>query len=151
MRGGLSNKYSSLSIYTLTDIKTKINYINNLKIYEYNVDKIFDECYNKNNKEFNFVAMLDSNEQELKKICKGDEMIEKFESEINKLNEDIEFTTWLSTEEDARKVNNTLIVNELDERIKENQIETAKKLLKNNVDINIIADSTDLSKDDIKN
>ena len=85
---GLSNKYPPLSIYTLTDVKTKIKYINNLKIYEYNIDKIFDECYNKNNKEFNFVAMLDSDEQELKKICKGDEMIEKFENEINKLNED---------------------------------------------------------------
>ena len=85
---GLSNKYPPLSIYTLTDVKTKINYINNLKIYEYNVDKIFDECYNKNNKEFNFVAMLDSDENQLKKICKGDEMMEKFENEINKLNED---------------------------------------------------------------
>ena len=71
----------------------------------------------------NFVAMLDSDENQLKKICEGDEMMEKFESEINKLNEDVEFTTWLSAEEDARKVHNTLIVNAKDEGIKERKVQ----------------------------
>ena len=151
---GLSNKYPSLSIYTLTDVKTEINYINNLKIFEYNVDKIFDECYNKNNKKFNFVAMLDSNKQELKKICEGDKMMEKFESEINKLNEDAEFTTWLSAEEDARKVNNTLIVNAIDEGKKQKSLETAEKLLSEGMNIdkvfNILNVEDKDTKDEIK-
>ena len=148
---GLSNKYPSLSIYTLTDVKAKINYINNLKIYEYNVDKIFDECYNKNNKEFNFVAMLDSDENQLKKICEGDEMMEKFENEINKLNDDVEFTTWLSAEEDARKVNNTLIVNAKDEGIKESQIETAKNLLSKGMKVEEVIDVLNVENKDTKN
>ena len=147
---GLSNKYPPLSIYTLTDVKTKINYINNLKIYEYNVDKIFDECYNKNNKEFNFVAMLDSDENQLKKICKGDEMMEKFENEINKLNEDVEFTTWLSAEEDARKINNTLIVNAIDDGKKQKSLETAKNLLSTGMNINKIYDILNVEDEDIK-
>ena len=98
--------------------------------------------------------MLDSNEEELKKICEGDEMMEKFESEINKLNEDTEFTTWLSAEEDARKVNNTLIVNAIDEGRRDNQIGAAKKLLSEGMNIdkvfNILSVEDKDTKDEIK-
>lgn len=56
----LGKNYPPLSIYTLTDITTKINFIDNLKIYEYNLDKIADACYNKNEKKYKFIAMLES-------------------------------------------------------------------------------------------
>lgn len=41
---GLSDEYPLVGTYTLTDLETKINFIDNLKIYEFNIDKIFDEC-----------------------------------------------------------------------------------------------------------
>lgn len=153
-QGGLSNKYPSLSIYTLTDVKAKINYINNLKIYEYNVDKIFDECYNNNNKEFNFVAMLNSDENELKKICKGDIMMEEIENEIRRLNKDEEFTEFLSREEDVRKLTNTLLHHAKDDGIKESQLEAAKNLLSEGMNINKIFEilnvENEKTKDEIK-
>ena len=78
------------------------------------------------------------------------ENIEKFESEINKLNEDVEFTTWLSAEEDARKVNNTLIVNAKDEGKQENQIKAVKNLLSKGMKIEDIIDITEISKDELQ-
>lgn len=151
---GLSDEYPMVGTYTLTDIKTKINFIDNLKIYEFNIDKIFDECYNKNNKEFNFVAMLNSDENELEKICKGDIMMEEIENEIRRLNKDEEFTEFLSREEDVRKLTNTLLHHAKDDGIKEVQIEAAEKLLSEGMNINKVFDilnvENEKTKDEIK-
>ena len=78
------------------------------------------------------------------------ENMEKFESEINKLNEDVEFTTWLSAEEDARKVNNTLIVNAKDEGKQENQIKAAKNLLSKGMKIEEVIDALNVEDEDTK-
>ena len=63
---------------------------------------------------------------------------------------DEEFTKFLSREENVRKLTNTLLHHAKDDGIKEVQIEAARKLLENNVDINIIINSTGLSKKDIE-
>ena len=151
---GLSDEYPKVGTYTLTDIKTKINFIDNLKIYEFNIDKIFDECYNNNNKEFNFVAMLNSDEKELKKICEGDIMMEEIENEIRRLNKDEEFTEFLSREEDVRKLTNTLLHHAKDDGIKESQLEAAKNLLSEGMNINKIFEilnvENEKTKDEIK-
>ena len=154
----LSKKYPLLGIYTLYDYKTKLNFIDNLKIYEYNIDKIFDECYNKHNKKFNFIALLDSNEEELEKICKGDNMMEEIERQISELNKDEEFTEFMSREEDVERVTNTLLyhakedgLNEgLQKGITKEKKETAKKMLKDNLNIETISKYTGLSIEEIK-
>ena len=151
---GLSEEYPLVGTYTLTDVKTKINFIDNLKIYEFNIDKIFDECYNKNNKEFNFVAMLNSDEKQLKKICKGDIMMEEIENEIRRLNKDEEFTEFLSREEDVRKLTNTLLHHAKDDGIKEVQIKAAENLLSKGMKIEeifqILKVENEKTKDEIK-
>ena len=51
-----------VGMYTLMDDKTKIKYIDNLIIYEFNVPKIKTSCYNGSN-EYNFVALLDADKE----------------------------------------------------------------------------------------
>lgn len=63
--------------------------------------------------------MLDGDKKQLKKICEGDKHMEKFENEVEKLNEDPVFIHWISAEEDARKVTNTLISNAKKDDIKQ--------------------------------
>ncbi|MBR3898212.1 MAG: PD-(D/E)XK nuclease family transposase [Bacilli bacterium] len=147
---GLSTKYPLLGIYTLTENDNNINFIDNLTIFEYNIDKIHDACYNKNDMTYDYVAILDSSEEELEKICKGERHMEDYKENIKRLNENKRFTDWISEEEDARKVTNTLIHNAKEEGKEENKIEIAKKLLKNNIDIDIIVDSTGLAKEEIE-
>lgn len=89
--------------------------------------------------------------------------MEKFENEVEKLNEDPVFTHWISAEEDARKVTNTLISNAKKDGIKQGitkgitkgitneKINIAKKMLKDNLNIEDIITYTELSKEDIQN
>ena len=62
--------------------KTKIKYIDNLIIYEFNVPKIKTSCYNGSN-EYNFVALLDADKEELENMCRGDNMMKKLKEEVN--------------------------------------------------------------------
>ena len=62
---GLSKKYPLLGIYTVNDKDSKIDFIDNLTIYEYNMDKIHEACYNKDDMTYSYVAILDSSEEEL--------------------------------------------------------------------------------------
>lgn len=84
--------------------------------------------------------------------------MEKFENEVEKLNEDPVFIHWISAEEDARKVTNTLISNAKKDDIKQGitkgitdeKINISKKMLKDNLNIEDIITYTELSKKDIK-
>lgn len=162
----LSNKYPIFSTYKLIDINSKIAFIENLIIYEYNVDKIKKECYNEGKKDFSFIAMLSSNKKELENICKGDDMMEKYEDEVNNLNEDQEFSDWISAEEDARKLLNTQLKyaeNKGEKRgkkigekrgekrgIQKNTLEIAKKMIKDELDYKTITKYTGLSKEELE-
>ncbi len=90
------------------NLKTGKVKVKNLISYEYNLDKIKEMCYN-GNKKYNYIAALDFEQKDLEKYCKGDEYMERFEKEVNKLNTDIEFTEFLSAEEDNERLKNTLI------------------------------------------
>lgn len=159
----LSKKYPLLGIYKLTDSKTNIEFIDNLTIYEFNVDEIKKTCYNENRKDYSFIAILNSDSEELEKICKGDNYMEKFKEEITKLNGDSSFTEFLSAEEDAKKVHSTLIGEAKEEGFElgvkqgvkqgENQgiIKTAKNMLKKDMNVNLISEITGLTKEQIEN
>ena len=67
---GLSKNYPSLEIYKLKGEKSPREYIDNLIILEFNLDKIKDEWYNGINK-FSFACALDLEEKELDKISEG--------------------------------------------------------------------------------
>ena len=166
----LPKNYPILGKYEYIDEKTKIKRVDNLVTYEYNISKIKEESKKgnklydlskKGNKLYDFVAALDFNLEEIKKYCGDDEYMKKFSEELKRLNDDIEFTEFLSAEEEARKTQNTLINAAKSEGlelgikegkklgIKERNIEVAKNLLKLQMKISDIAKATGLSEKEI--
>ena len=149
---GLPKDAEVIDVTQVGNLKTGKPKINNFISYEYNIDKIKEMCYN-GDKKYDFIAALDFDKDELEKYCKGDEYIEKFENELTRLNEDIEFTEFLTAEEDNEKLKNTLI----DEAREEGEIEgekngiltVAKNMLKEKADINFISKTTGLPKEEI--
>ena len=154
---GLPRKYSILGEYLLVDKKTGIKFVDNFSIFEYNMDKIRELWYS-GDKEYEFLAILDFNKEELKKIGKGDEYMSEFKKKIESLNDNREYKEFLTAEEDMKKTNNTF--KEIGRRegfedgkvlgIEESKVEIAKKLLNKNMDIKEIAEVTGLSLEKIQ-
>ncbi len=154
---GLPRKYLILGEYLLVDKKTEIKFVDNFSIFEYNMDKIRELWYS-GDKEYEFLAILDFNKEELKKIGKGDEYMSEFKKKIESLNDNREYKEFLTAEEDMKKTNNTF--KEIGRRegfedgkvlgIEESKVEIAKKLLNKNMDIKEIAEVTGLSLEKIQ-
>ncbi len=154
---GLPRKYLILGEYLLVDKKTEIKFVDNFSIFEYNMDKIRELWYS-GDKEYEFLAILDFNKEELKKIGKGDEYMSEFKKKIESLNDNREYKEFLTAEEDMKKTNNTF--KEIGRRegfedgkvlgIEESKVEIAKKLFKENIDEQIISKVTGLSMEKIR-
>lgn len=154
---GLPRKYSILGEYLLVDKKTGIKFVDNFSIFGYNMDKIRELWYS-GDKEYEFLAILDFNKEELKRIGKGDEYMSEFKKKIESLNDNREYKEFLTAEEDMKKTNNTF--KEIGRRegfedgkvlgIEESKVEIAKKLLNKNMDIKEIAEVTGLSLEKIQ-
>ena len=119
---------------------------------------------------YKYYLMLDLKKEELKEVSKGDKMMEKYRENVERLNSDPEFIEVVSPEKDAEMVYNTLREEAMEEGLKEGlkeglekgieqgikqgveqgieqgiekgKLETAKKLLENNVELSIISAST---------
>ena len=95
--------------------------------------------------------MLTLNKEELEEFSLGDERIMEYKDKENELNSDDDFVTFISREEDQEKTENALrtIISEKNEELKTQKnklnIEHAKKLKENNVDVKIISDTTGLT------
>ena len=100
---------------------------------------------------YKYLIMLDLPLEELKKLSKKDKVVEKYMKELIKVNEDPEFREYMSAEEDARKIENTIRSQYKREGRKESQKEMAKNFKNNGVSIEIIAKSTGLTKEEIEN
>lgn len=98
-------------IYKMQDNEEK-KYIENLEIYEFNMDfykKIWDNKDEKEIKENKALIMLDLPLEELKKLSKEDRMVNKYMSKLEKINKEPEFREYMSLEEDFRKIRNSLL------------------------------------------
>ena len=146
---GLPSCYPILGRYKPADVETRIEFVDNFKIYEYNIDKIKDLWYS-GDKKYEFLAILDCNKEELDKIESGDPYMEGFKEKINTLNDNKEYKEFLSAEEDMRKTNNTFKEIGRREGIKEEKREITMNLLKENIDIEVISKTTGLSIEEIK-
>ena len=147
---GLPARYPILGKYTTNDDETGIKFVDNFKIYEYNIDKIKDLWYS-GDKKYEFLAILDCNKEELDKIESGDPYMEGFKKRINTLNDNKEYKEFLSAEEDMKKTNNTFKEIGRREGIKEEKREIAMNLLNKKMKISDIAEVTGLSIEEIKN
>ncbi len=156
-------------IYKMMDKDGK-NYVNNFIIYELNMDRYMKFWYNGDKKkieENKYLVMLDLQLEELENLAK-DKVVSKYMETLKKINTEYKFKEYMSAEEDNRKIMNSIkrelredaieeAKKEVREAIKQGykkrNIEIVKKLLENNIDIDIIKYSTGLSDkeiDDIK-
>lgn len=142
------------------------SYVSNFIIYEINMEKYMKIWYNKDEKEIEkskYLLMLNLEKEDLKNLSEKDKVVSKYMSEIERINESPEFREYMSAEEDNEKIENSLRREWKEEGLKEGReegikegtttrnIEIAKALLKNNVDISIISNSTGLSLEEINN
>jgi len=129
-------------------------YLDNIEIIEYNMDKIMEYWYNRNIQkvnEYKHLIMLDLKNNELEKLSKGDDFVEKFNEKITELNERETFQSAMTYEEDQRLILNTEKSISFDAGEKSKQIEIAKSMLKDNVLLETISKYTGLSIIEIEN
>ena len=70
-------------------------------------------------------------------------------NEVNYLNDEPDFIKYMSEEDEARLLKNTLKEDAYQSGIEERKVMTAKELLKNNIPIDIIVKSTGLTENEI--
>lgn len=107
----LSDDKKACRIYKVQDDEGKI-FVNNLEIYEFNMDAYLKLWYNNNKKgieDNKYIIMMGLDLEELKKLSKKDEIVGEYMEEIEKVNKNPEFIEFMSAEEDARKIRNSQI------------------------------------------
>ena len=142
-----------LRIYKVMDKDLK-TYIENLEIWEFNMDRIMQIWYDNNESEiekYKHLIMLDSSLDELEKLSKGDDLVEEFKEEIKELNENETYTSWLTPEEDAEFILNTEKSISYEQGEKNKQIEIAKEMKKEGIELSLISKVTHLSINEINN
>ena len=140
---------------TLTDV---------IQIYMVNIDFYKDMVYNGNKKfikENYLLCAMDLLPEDIDKISEGNEELMEFKEMLEKINDSEDFVKWISAEEEAEIFNNTMrnearregVKEGLEEGIhqgmKQANIETARKMLKENCDIELISKVTNLSFEEI--
>ena len=156
LSSNFKNDYPRITTYTLYDYENKITFINNLKIYEINLVKYKEFCYNNDIKK-SIIAMIDMTYEELLKV-KGDKLMERLKDEAIKLNDDDDFVKLMSDEDEERLLKNSYIQDGyekgikqgIEQGIKQNTISLIKNMSKENIDIEQISKITGLSIDKIK-
>ncbi len=154
-------------------------YVDNVKMIEYDMDKILDLWYHRNDKDkqeeiekYKYLMMLGLDREKLRIFSeehKEDEFIMEYRKKIEEANDKKQFEPFLTYAEDVRFQINTARnigmekgmekglkkgrVEGKEEGIKEGlekgKEETARNMLKNNIDIGIISKCTNLSKSHI--
>lgn len=98
--------------------------------------------------------MLNLEKEELEKLSKKDKVVIKYMKELERVNENPKFREYMSAEEDNKKIENSLKREWMEEGLKEGSykrnIEIAKTMLKDNMDIEIISKYTNLSKEELE-
>ena len=100
----------SFGIYEIRKENGK-KYVDNYKIYEFNMDYYMNLWYTKNEKEIEenkLFIMMDLKLNELASISKDDKVVSKYMEELERINKDPKFIHFMSEEEDRRKLENTM-------------------------------------------
>ena len=147
-------------------------FVKNFKIYEINMDYYSNVWYSKNEEEIEkkkYMIMLDLGKKELETMPK-DKIVDKYITKVTIVNNDPEFMSYMSEEEDKRKIQNSLynesrekgynsglkkglkegISKGKEEGKKEGSIAVARNMLNKNMKIEEISELTGLSIEIIK-
>ncbi len=151
-----SLKNKLISEYKLTDTEDGIVDEENKNFIKYRINlvKIYKMYYTLDEELTRFekaLAILSFNKlKDLRKLSKGDEMLMRAVKKIEELTDDPDMVQYIDVEkgmEYGRKLDREDARNE---GIKETKIETAKKMLEEKLDINLISKITGISKEEIK-
>lgn len=169
---GLKKDDDEVREYYVMDKKGN-KYIENIKIIEYNMDKItkyFESNNEKKIEEYKHLIMLDLDKSNLRKLSKGDDFIMKFDKELEELNERETYEPAMTWEEDfelrlnteKREVREQVteeVTKEVTEKVtkevtkevtKQEKTNIAKNMLSKNMEINLISEITGLSVEEIE-
>ena len=97
------------SVYTVQNDKLK-KYVNNFKIVEWDMDKLMEYWYHKDEekiKEYMYLIMLDLDKEQLESIEHKDKVVTKFMKDLYEINDDPAFRLFLTEEEDQEMIHNT--------------------------------------------
>ena len=148
---GIKDDNKILRIYKVQDNEQKC-YIKNFEIYEYNMDIIMNFWYSLDIKKvtkYSHLIMLDLEGGSLKELVKYDGKVDEYMEKITKLNTDANFWEVFTPEEDERYIRNTIKRESEKKGKKIEKITIAKNMLAKNLDLNLIMDVTNLSKNEI--
>ena len=148
----------------------KIKYCDRIIIREINMDLLLNTWYYKDKKEaqkYSHFLMLGLDKKDLNYLCEkeGHKYMKKYMKNVEELNEDSEFVNVISPDKDNEMVINTLkneAIKEgklegikegklegIKEGIEKNTLETAKKMLDDNLSIDMVSKYTGLTKEEI--
>lgn len=132
----------------LTDLKNGELETEEFRKFHVNLKNIPNKCYNElSERERYFKLFLIDDIEELDKISMGDNIMKKVVETVKSLSSDPMFMTEL----EKQKLDEYCSKVAISEAKKENQIEIAKRLLNEKIDISIISKATGLSVDEINN
>ena len=136
----------------LTDLKNGEIETDEFRKFHVNLKNIPNKCYNElSERERYFKLFLIDDIEELNKISMGDDIMKKVVETVKSLSSDPIFMTELEKKQLDEYCNRTAIIDAKKEGKKENQIEIARKSLKENIDIHTISKITGLTIDEINN
>ena len=144
--------------FTYRDEEGK-KYSNSRMIINVNMDKLLKNYYNGIGKEeYKHLAMLDMDKENLFKLSQTDKLAKKYYDKLMELNTNQEFVQLLSNDEEYEMYVKSEISEAcgyarkegIEEGSKESKLEIAKAMLKKNMDINLIAEITNLPVEEIK-
>ena len=127
-------------------------YVDNIKIIEYNMDRIMEYWYNEDKKkvnEYKHLIMLDLETKELEKLSEGDDFVEEVNKKVTELNEQETFQSAMTYEEDQKLILNTEKHISFNEGVQERNIEIAKSMLKEKLPLETISKCTNLTIEEI--
>ncbi len=131
-------------------------YIKNMKIIEYNMDRITKYWYNGDKKkieEYKYLIMLGLDRDSLNTLAEGDKYMEEYTKKVEELNDRDAYTPWITPEEDAEMILNTEkhisfdqgVAQGIEQGKEDRNIEVAKALLKKGVSMELISETIGLS------
>ena len=153
---GLPKEFENIDYfeYEVYDKKHKVKYIDNLKIIVYNMDYYRKKYYNKEGtlkKDApKYLLMLDANSKELKELCKGDKIMEKFRDNVEKLNDDQTLIDFLTKEEEDEIKKNSYYAEGKETGKLEEKLDLAKKMIQNSINLETISKITGLTKKELE-
>ena len=148
---GIKNDEEIMRVYEVQD-KTQKKFVENFQVIEYNMDKVMEYWYTKDEKkikEYLYLILLDLGKEELEEVAKESLEVEKYMKDLEKVNEDPRFREFMTKEEDERKIRNTELKAAEEKGLLQGKIEIARKMLLKNKSIEEIMEFTNLTKDEI--